>query len=214
MRQRFDMISNEHPCYRTIFGVDVESSTTRNNSAKARMRDAMYTLVTEALTRNEITANDHDPFVNSGDGLVALLRPADRVPKTLLLRSVVPMLGRLIDEHNMRRPVDRLRLRVVLHAGEVHYDTRGPFGETIDVAFRLLNSPVAKRALRRTTAPLVLAVSDDIYRSVVRHGYDDIDPLTFTAFVTKRNSVIWDSGWLHVPDQDRHTNGGLVVLTH
>lgn len=195
------MISREQPCYRTVFGVDVENSTTRNNSAKARMRDAMYGLVTEAFVRNEITADDHDPFLDRGDGLLALLRPADRVPKTLLLRSVVPMLSRLIDEHNTHRPADRLRLRAVLHAGEVHYDTRAPYGETLDVAFRLLDSPVTKRALRRTTAPLVLAVSDQIYQSVVRHQYDGIDSLTFTSFMTKRVSSTWDSGWLHVPGQ-------------
>jgi hypothetical protein len=199
------MISREQPCYRTIFGVDVESSTTRNNSAKARMRDAMYTLVTEAFVRNEITVDDHDPFLDSGDGVVAMLRPADHVPKTLLLQSVVPMLGRLIEEHNSRRPADHLRLRAVLHAGELHFDTRAAFGETLDVAFRLLDSPVTKRALRRTTAPLVLAVSDDIYQSVVRHQYDGIDPLTFTAFMTKRNSTTWDSGWLHVPGRTDHS---------
>lgn len=199
------MISRGQPCYRTVFGVDVESSTTRNNSAKARMRDAMYALVTEAFVRNGITADDHDPLLDNGDGLVALLRPVDRVPKTLLLRAVVPTLVRLIDEHNTSRPSDRLRLRAVLHAGEVHHDTRAPFGETLDVAFRLLDSPVTKRALRRTTGSLVLAVSDDIHRAVVRHHYDGIDPLTFTAFMTRRNSTVWDSGWLHAPGQPGHT---------
>lgn len=209
------MTSREQPCYRTVFGVDVESSTTRNNSAKARMRDAMYGIVTEAFVRNGIGEDDHDPLLDSGDGLVALLRPVDRVPKTLLLRSVVPTLGRLLHEHNTHRPADRLRLRAVLHAGEVHYDTRAPFGETLDVAFRLLDSPVTKRALRRTTASLVLAMSDDIHHAVVRHHYDGIDPLTFTAFMTRRNATVWDSGWLHVPGQTGHTflDGDYLNIT-
>lgn len=199
------MIRREHPCYRNVFGIDVESSTLRNNSAKARMRDAMYALITETFARNEITPDDHDPFINSGDGVVALLRPADRVPKTVLLNSVVQTLSDLLEEHNRVRPADRLRLRAVLHAGEVHYDIRGPFGETLDVAFRLLDSPVTKRALRRTPGPLVLAVSEHIYQSVVRHQYDGIDPLTFTAFMTKRNTSTWDSGWIHVPGQVDHS---------
>lgn len=205
------MISRQRPCYRTIFGVDVENSTTRNNSAKARMRDAMYALVMEAFDRNEITGDDGDPFVDRGDGFLALLRPTDQVPKTLLLGSVVPTLGQLLEEHNTRRPADQLRLRAVLHAGEVHYDTRAPFGEAIDIACRLLDSPVAKRALRRTTAPLVLAVSDDIYQSVVRHQYDHIDPLNFTAFMTKRNATRWDSGWLHVPGQPGQAFLGVTL---
>ncbi|WP_133903445.1 hypothetical protein [Actinophytocola oryzae] len=195
------MFSRPQPRYRNVFGVDVEGSTTRNNGAKARMRDAMYTLVTQSFVRNGITADDHDRLLDSGDGLLALLRAVDRIPKTLLLHGVVPTLSRLIDEHNTRRPADCLRLRAVLHAGEVHHDTRAPFGETLDVAFRLLDSPVTKRALRRTTAPLVLAVSDDVHNAVVRHQYDDIDPLAFTAFMTKRNATTWDSGWLHVPGE-------------
>lgn len=195
------MLSSEQPCYRNVFGVDVEGSTTRDNSAKARMRDAMYGIVTEAFVHNGIAEDDHDPFIDSGDGFVTLLHPADRIPKTLLLRGVVPTLSRLIDEHNAFHPADRIRFRAVLHAGEMHHDARGHFGETLDVAFRLLDSPVAKRALRRTTASLVLAVSDDIYQAVVRHRYDGIDPLTFTAFMTKRNATTWDSGWLHVPGQ-------------
>jgi hypothetical protein len=199
------MSSREQPCYRNIFGVDVESSTKRDNSAKARMRAAMYALVSEAFARHGITEDDHDPFLDSGDGLVALLRPVDRVPKTLLLQSVVPTLGQLLDEHNTHCPADRLRLRAVLHAGEVHHDSRGSFGETLDVAFRLLDSPVTKRALRKTTAPLMLSVSDDIYQAVVRHHYDGIDPLSFTAFMTRRNSTVWESGWLHVPGQTGRT---------
>jgi hypothetical protein len=190
------MISREQPCYRTVFGVDIENSTTRNNSTRARMRDAMNALVTEAFVRDDITADDHDPFLDRGDGLVAPLRPTGRVSKMLLLQSVVPALSRMIDEHNTRRPADRLRFRAVLHAGKVHYDTHAPLGETLDIAFRLLDSPVTKRALRRTTAPLLHALSDEMYQSVVRHQHDGIDPLTFTAFMAKRDSTTWDSGWL------------------
>lgn len=205
------MTSGE-PRYRTVFGVDVESSTTMGNAAKARMRDAMYSLLTEAFVRNGITEDDHDPLIDRGDSVVALLHPADRMPKTLLLRSVVPELSRLIDEHNRRHPADRLRFRAVLHAGEVHHDTRGPFGEALDVACRLLDSPVTKRALRRTEAPVVLAVSDDIYQSVVRQQYDGIDPLSYAAFMTKRNQDTWDEGWLHVPGEagNAYLDAGLA----
>lgn len=195
------MITAREACYRNIFAVDVEGSTTRNNRAKARMRDAMYGIVTESFTRSSVTEAHRDPFIDCGDGLLTLLPPSDEVPKTLLLQSVVPTLGRLIAAHNARQPADRLRLRAVLHADEVHYDSRGPFGEALDVAFRLLNSPHAKLVLRRTAAPLVLAVSGDVYQSVVRHQYDGIDPQAFTRFVAERNATTWDEGWLNVPGQ-------------
>ena len=198
------MISAE-PWYRTVFAVDAESSTTLLNAEKARMRAAMYTLFTAALARGGITEDDRDRLIDRGDGVAALIRAVDRVPKTVLLRSVVPELSRMVDEHNRRHPGDRLRFRAVLHAGEVHHDPYGTYGEALDIAFRLLDSPVTKRALRRSAAPVVLAVSDDIYRSVVRHHYDGIDPLTYTAFSTRRNPSTWDEGWLHVPGEAVHT---------
>jgi len=49
------------------------------------------------------------------------------------------------------------------------------FGEALDIAFRLLDSPRAKKALRMTIDPLALVISGDIYRSVVRQGYQGID---------------------------------------
>lgn len=196
------MTTTRQPCYRNILAIDVQSSTTRNNGAKARMRDAMYGLLTESLALNDITDDDRDPFIDSGDGLVALLHAVDRVPKTLLLRSVVPMLSDLLAAHNAVHPHDGLRLRVVQNAGEVHHDGRGAYGEALDVTFRLLNAPAMKRALRRTAAPLVLAVSDTVFDSVVRHEYDGIEPLAFTSFRARRNSAVWDRGWLQAPDQN------------
>ena len=59
---------------------------------------------------------------------------------------------------------------MVVHAGEVHYDANGCFGEALDIAFRLLDAAHVKRALRNTRAPLVLVVSGDVYRSVVDPG--------------------------------------------
>ena len=55
-------------------------------------------------------------------------------------------------------------IRSGLHAGEIHYDSRAPFGEALDVAFRLLDARELKRALRDTSAPLVHVVSNDLVR--------------------------------------------------
>jgi FAD/FMN-containing dehydrogenase len=44
-----------------------------------------------------------------------------------------------------------------MHAGEIHYDSNGCFGHALDIAFRLLDAPPAKRAvlaLRDAAAPL------------------------------------------------------------
>lgn len=191
--------SAHQPRYRTILAVDIEGSTTRNNGAKARARDVMYDLVAEALRVGDIDRRLRDPFIDRGDGLLALIHPADRAPKTVLLDTVVPALSQLLAWYNAAHPADRLRLRAVVHAGEVHFDSRAPFGAALDVAFRLLDALELKRALHRTAAPLVLVVSGDLYQSVVRHGYAGIDPRAFTPLVNLRVAGVRQCGWLHLP---------------
>jgi hypothetical protein len=165
------------PLYRSVVAVDIERSSARPDPEKARLREELYRLVHIALQVCGITAADRDPLVDRGDGVLILVRPSDRVPKTTLLTRFVPALVRLLADHNLRGPA--FRLRVAIHAGEVLCDTWAPFGESVDVACRLVDAPDLKFVLHDTAAPLVLVVSDDIYNSVLRHGYDGIDGRVF-----------------------------------
>ncbi|MFG2005482.1 hypothetical protein ACGFNU_40670 [Spirillospora sp. NPDC048911] len=112
-----------------------------------------------------------------------LIHRVDQAIQVRLLTEAVPQLGRLLARHNAQQPEHRFRLRVVVHAGQVYYDHRGCFGEAVDLAFRLLEAPQLKQALRLTAAPLVLVVSEDVHRSVVRDGRAGIDEQTFTPRV-------------------------------
>ncbi|CAL9629448.1 hypothetical protein SUDANB95_06018 [Actinosynnema sp. ALI-1.44] len=188
-----------HPVYRTVLAFDVEGSTGRNNRGKAFLREQVFQVVTAALRACGIGERDCDAVVHRGDGVLVLVHPIDHAPKTVLLGWVVPTVRRLLDAHNRRRPEDAVRLRAVLHAGEIAHDRHGTFGETLDVAFRLLDAPEVKRALRETAAPLVLVVSDDVHRSVVRHGYAGITSREFRrAVAVEVGGSCW-SGWLHEP---------------
>jgi hypothetical protein len=169
------------PCHRSIIALDVEGSTTRTNTARGWLRQDMYGLFKAALRTAGVTADKHDQLVDRGDGVLALIHPVDEAPKTLLLTTVVPQLREMLEEHNARTPHRCLRLRVVVHAGEVHHDHQGCFGEDIDLAVRLLDAPEVRQHLGHSITPLVLVVSDLIYQSVVRHGYDGIDDLDFTT---------------------------------
>ncbi len=190
-----------HPVYRIALGVDMEGSTSRTNREKPVLREVMYEALTEALAVHGVADDDVDRLVDLGDGVIALIRPSDRVPKTLLLAAVVPELSRLLARHNARYPEVAMRLRAVVHAGEVHFDRRGQFGELLDVACRLLNAPRLKLALRETGAPLVLVVSDDLYWSVVHHGYDGIAAPSFAPLVNIQIGSVPRQGWVHVPDE-------------
>lgn len=167
--------------HRIIFGVDMEGSTHRPNSIKGHLRRVMYDLTETALRHAGITNQHRERNVDRGDGLLALIR-ADNVPKALLLDTVVPTLARLLGEHNQLAPEHALRLRTVVDAGEVHFDDRGQFGQSLDLACRLLDAGQVKRRLAEATAPLVLVVSDYIHESIVAQGYDGIDAASFSPF--------------------------------
>lgn len=180
--------------------VDIEASTTRTNPQKARLRQVAYDIVGTALDEAGITADHRDPFIDRGDGVLVLVHASDAVPKPLLLCPVMPLLSALLQRHGAAHPNERIRLRAVVHAGDVHYDSNGCFGEALDLAFRLLDSPAVKRCLQDTVEPLVLVISDDIHRSVVRHGYPGIDERLFDRRVTVQVGRRRHRGWIRTTD--------------
>jgi hypothetical protein len=187
------------PRNRTILAVDIESSTTRNNATKVKIREAMYDLLKVALTDSGIGEGERDPLVDRGDGALALIHPVDQAPKTALLNRVIPTLTRLLAEYCDRTPELSFRLRVMIHAGEVHHDSYGWSGRALDLGCRLLDSKQLKQALKLTRAPLVLVVSDEIYHQVVQQGYDGIDDASFQPTVRVRIDGRLHKGWVQVP---------------
>jgi class 3 adenylate cyclase len=194
------------PRHRAIVAVDIEGSTSRTDNVKAELRNKIYKLFDMALSSARIHKRYRDRFIDRGDGFLALIHPVDQVPKVLLLNHVVPAFTQLLADNNASLPrssrVQRqLRVRVVVHAGEVRYDANGCFGEALDVAFRLLDAAQVKKMLREAAGPLTLVVSGDIYRSVVRHGYDGIDEHAFHQLVRVKIAGNLHPGWIHIPEK-------------
>jgi hypothetical protein len=153
-----------------------------------------------ALQSAGIRRRHRDRFTDRGDGLLALIHPVDQAAKPVLLNQVVPALSQLPADYNASLPPARragrqLRVRIVMHAGEVHYDSNGCFSEALDIAFLLLDAPGVKKTLRATAAPLV--ISEDIYRTIVRHGYDGIDSHAFRPLVRVHLAGHRYAGWIH-----------------
>jgi hypothetical protein len=195
-----------HPVHRSILAVDIEKSTSplRTNPIKEELRRLVYRLLVEAMASAGIQDRHCDPFEDRGDGVLALIHPADEVPKTLLFNPLIPALCQLLTDYNLslstpERARRELRLRVVVHAGEVHRDGNGYFGEALDVACRLLDAPRLKKCLRQVLAPLVLVVSEDLYWSIVRHHYEGICHETFQPVVRVHVAGRRRRGWIHVP---------------
>jgi hypothetical protein len=195
------------PRQRTVVAWDVEASTTRTNMARAALRRDMYQVLGAALLECDITEDLREPFHDRGDGGVLLLRPVDRLPRPLLLHTFLPVLNDMLDEHAAAYPDRAFRLRVAIHSGEVLFDDNGIFGEDVDITFRLINAPALKNRLRKTVAPLVLAVSDDFHRSVVRHGYAGIDGRTFEPSIELDIGGRPYRGWVQVPAEALASRG-------
>jgi hypothetical protein len=188
------------PVYRLMVGIDIENSTGRPNPVKGELRHYLYLLLDEALRLTGITAGHLEPFIDRGDGALVLIRPHDDVPKTLILGRLLPVLTALLNTYNKamsEQPDHCLRLRAVVHAGEVHGDGRGFYGDDIDVACRLLDSPRLRQTLREADeSPLVLAVSEEIFAGIIQQGY--LDPGAYQPLGQIRVGKRYRRGWAHV----------------
>lgn len=187
------------PVYRMIIAVDLEGSTTRTDPVKGELRRVMYDLLRHCMGVVGITGDRLDYLHDRGDGVLVLVRAHDAVPKTVLLDWLVPLLAAMLAQYNAQvaHPALRMRLRAVVHAGEVYSDSRGCYGETVDVAVRLLEAPPVKRTLKQAVAPLVVVISDEIYFAIVKHGYVDAGaylPLVHVSVLNRRHR-----GWVHIP---------------
>jgi O-acetyl-ADP-ribose deacetylase (regulator of RNase III) len=155
--------------HRAILIVDVENfgDPARTNPCQLAVRAALYKALRAAFARARIswtacTAEDR------GDGILVLIPPD--VPKAWLVSRLPARLAEALDRHNQASPPPaRIRLRMALHAGEVHQDTHGHAGTALNRAFRLIEAPAARAALRQSPGPLALIVSDWFYDEVVRH---------------------------------------------
>ncbi|MBB2943627.1 hypothetical protein FB565_003356 [Actinoplanes lutulentus] len=158
----------------SIVVLDVEKSGQMSVPEKGQVREEIYAMLRGACLASNISA-DAVTQEDRGDG-VYLLVSAD-VPKR---RIVGPFLD-LLDETLADRRVGavRLRLRVVVSSGEVAIDRYGSMGPAVDAAFAVLDASVLKQTLAVSpSARMVVAIDDDLYRSVVR-GHTSPDPTAF-----------------------------------
>jgi hypothetical protein len=113
--------------------LDIESSASRPDPVKAELRIMLYELFDAALRTSGVSARRRDQFADRGDGLLALIDPADQ---DLVLNDVIRVLSQLLASYNagLSHPGDpdrRLRVRVVVHTGNIHDDDNGCFGEPL-----------------------------------------------------------------------------------
>ena len=152
-----------------ILIVDVErfADPARTNAHQLAVRDAMYQALRQSFSSGRISWADC-VTEDRGDGVLVLIPPV--VPKSWLVTRLPAYLAEALVRHNAARPEqERIRLRMALHAGEVHQDPHGFAGVSINRAFRLIEAPASRAALRDSSGVVALIVSDWFYDEVVRH---------------------------------------------
>ncbi|WP_242907927.1 ATP-binding protein [Actinomadura terrae] len=161
--------------HRAIFCVDIEGfgDWRRTNADQLTVRAALYAALRRAFTRAGVAWDGDEIYrEDRGDGALILVSP--EVPKHLLAAVVPQALADELAEHNRHaEPQVRLRVRVALHAGEVHRDDHGVAATSINFSFRLLEAAPLKEALRESSGTLVLIASEWFYTEVVWHDRAD-----------------------------------------
>lgn len=177
-----------------IINLDVQDSGQRTNPGHLVLRDVVYDIVQSAFTATGIDLSR--PPEDRGDGMLLVL-PAS-VPKKQMLGRWVNELHEALRERNapLKEPI---RVRVGIHAGELHHDDHGVAGTDVNIACRLASCEPTKGTLRAAPhASMVVAVSDAIYQSVVRHDGPYIEPDSYCQHAL--HTAEFDGPvWLRVP---------------
>jgi tetratricopeptide (TPR) repeat protein len=161
---------SEPAVHRTILVVDIErfGDPARSNRDRVRVRDVLYRTLAESFDGVGIawSSCDHE---DRGDGVLVVI--PSTVPKSILVESLPALLEAGLSAHNSSAgSALRIRLRMALHAGEVHYDDHGVVGMAVNHAFRLLDAPSFKASLAASDGVLAVITSSWFYEEVVRHS--------------------------------------------
>ena len=186
------------PVHRTILVVDVQGfgDRRRTNPHQLAVRAGLYQALKQAFRAAAIPWEGCQPE-DRGDG-VLFLAPAE-VPKSGFAEVLPEALAEALRAHNdAHRAEEQIRLRMVLHAGEVSYDDHGVTGAAINLAFRLVDAGPLKDALAGSPGVLALIASSWFYHEVISNSPDS-RPATYrpVRVVVKETTAV---GWICLPD--------------
>ncbi|GAB3457212.1 vWA domain-containing protein [Actinophytocola sediminis] len=151
--------------YHVIIAVDVEDFASRDESHRTAVRETLATAMSTAFERCGLPW-EHCQREDRDDGILVYL-PPDRDNKRLIEGLPTELAG-LLRQHNATADEQtRIRLRIVLHAGEIDRDRQGLSGPAVVHAGRLLESDELKDALTHSSGILALITSDEFFRSVL-----------------------------------------------
>lgn len=148
----------------SIVIADIEGSSALSGPAKRVVRKELYRILDAALQASGIAPASRSEE-DRGDGVYVL------VDSGTPIRNLMDPFIAEMDRGLAARAVgdQQLRLRLVVHQGEVAFDEKGSMGQAVDRAFAMLDAPEAKEALAMVPAGrMAVVVADDTYQQAVR----------------------------------------------
>lgn len=184
--------------HRTILVVDVEGygDWRRSNPNQSAVRDGVYQAVQSTFDETGIEwaacyCEDR------GDGLFVLAPPT--IEKALFSGSFPLTLADRLHTHNKtHEPVEGIRLRMALHAGEVDDDHHGVVGSALNQAFRLVDADPLKAALKNSPGVLAVIASSWFYGDVIRQRKEHRPDTYLPVMVNEKETTT--IGWVALPD--------------
>ncbi|XVQ10539.1 substrate-binding domain-containing protein [Spirillospora sp. CA-255316] len=169
------MARSTEPQHRAIFWVDIAGSSalSRTDLDRHNARAGMYRALRRAFRRARLPWSTWNNRFgrhreDRGDGVFCLVPPS--VPKSRLV-AALPALESALEAHNRDAPEGAsIRLRVALHAGEVHFDPEGVSGNAMDYTARLLDAPEFKGLFAASGSCLGVIASDWFYQNVIHQN--------------------------------------------
>jgi tetratricopeptide (TPR) repeat protein len=191
-------MDGSHVEHHTIVVVDVEGfgARRRTNTHQLVVRDGLYRVVRTAFDTIGVPWADCYRE-DRGDGMF-VLAPASAT-KALFVDPLPRGLIAALRAHNDSRPdAERIRLRMALHAGDVHHDAHGVTSASLNLAFRLIDAAPLKAALASSPGVLAVITSEWFFEDVVRHHAAAL-PATYRpiSFSQKETTA---SAWIALPD--------------
>ncbi|SHG07693.1 hypothetical protein [Streptoalloteichus hindustanus] len=188
------------PEHRSIIVVDIAEFGRRDDRFQLWLREALAAVVRYAAGSAQMPW-DELAVEDRGDSKILVIPPT--VSKVDVVDGFVRHLADALRHHNARSSEQaRMRMRMAAHAGEVHRDAEGWAGTDLNLACRLVDCAPAYRALHRVPeADLVVVVSAEMHRAVVRHGYGGIDPAHYHP-VEVGEKEVRTTAWIRVPGLD------------
>lgn len=182
--------------YHTIIAVDVEGFGGRDLWRQRVVREGLYVSVQAAFAWCGMQW-ERCYSEDRGDGVLILVPP--EVPNSRLVECLPNELAARLREHNAGADIGaRIRLRVVVHAGEVDRDRHGVSAPAVVFAFRLLNSAALKKALAGSRGVLALITSAEFFQNVVVN-YPAANPEIYWKVWVSEKETTTDA-WVCLPD--------------